>query len=317
MLKRIAIFPFPALGDETICLRLAQNLTNSGFEVTLFTNMLVTSQVYLNWLKLKALPDEINDVVSEFDLVMLDVLAPWVQNNLDKIKGWEKILLFTAKAYPKELPPKTFLNINSIDQTSGQLINRAFYLKKYGNKSMVECVDEYSRDIFGVESVDILPTVSFSQDLKKRERVIIFPTTPNRKKNYSLKGFNKLAYRLSSDGMKVEFVVMPHEEANIKTQITDFTVRSFADVAQLIEYLRSAKIVISNDSGGGHLAAMLGIPTITITRKNKNFIWRPGYELGNVVSPLFTLKFGGEHIWRPFISLKTIQKITKNILINN
>jgi len=62
---------------------------------------------------------------------------------------------------------------------------------------------------------------------------------------------------------------------------------------------------------------MLGIPTITITRKNKNFVWRPGYNLGNVVSPIITLKFGGEHIWRPFISIKKIESITKKIMRNS
>ena len=54
--KRIAIVPFPALGDVTICLRLAQNLTKSGCEVTLFANLITSAALNFPWLKLSALP---------------------------------------------------------------------------------------------------------------------------------------------------------------------------------------------------------------------------------------------------------------------
>ncbi len=315
--KRIAIVPFPALGDVTICLRLAQNLTNSGYEVTLFANLITSAALNFPWLKLSALPTNPDVMMSSYDLILLDILSPWVKDHLDDLEVSKNILLFTSKNYSKSLPTKTFSNKNLISQSSGTFTNRPLCLDKNSTRSMVDWVDEYGMEVLGVKADSLLPAVTFHQPKQFENLVVIFPTTPNPKKNFSIKGFKKLAKQLVNMGFQVEVIVMPDEKELLEDKFGIINVKTFQEVAHLIEYLRSAKVVISNDSGGGHLAAMLGIPTITITRKNKNFVWRPGYDLGNVVSPIVTLKFGGEHIWRPFISIKKIESITKKIMRNS
>ncbi|AFI85260.1 hypothetical protein Q7A_2460 [Methylophaga nitratireducenticrescens] len=315
--KRIAIVPFPALGDVTICLRLAQNLTKSGCEVTLFANLITSAALNFPWLKLSALPTNPAVMMPSYDLILLDVLSPWVKDHLADLGVSKNILLFTSKNYSKSLPTKTFSNKDLISQSSGTFTNRPLCLDKNSTRSMVDWVDEYGVEVLGVKADSLLPAVTFHQPKQVKNLVVIFPTTPNPKKNFSIKGFNKLATNLIGMGFQVDIVVMPHEREQLEAKFENINVKSFELIADLIEYLRSAKVVISNDSGGGHLAAMLGISTITITRKNKNFVWRPGYKVGNVVSPMITLKFGGEHIWRPFISIKEIEKITKKIMCNS
>lgn len=315
--KRIAIVPFPALGDVTICLRLAQHLTSSGYEVTLFASLITSATLNFTWLTFKSLPYDPEILISSYDLILLDVLSPWVKNHIADLEVSKNILLFTSKNYSKKLPTRTFSNKDIISQSSGNFNNRPICLDKNSTRSMVDWVDEYGVEVLGVKADSSLPAVTFHQPKQVKNLVVIFPTTPNPKKNFSIKGFNKLATNLIGLGFQVDIVVMPHEREQLEAKFENINVKSFELLADLIEYLRSAKVVISNDSGGGHLAAMLGISTITITRKNKNFVWRPGYKLGNVVSPMITLKFGGEHIWRPFISIKEIEKITKKIMCNS
>lgn len=315
--KKIAIVPFPALGDITICLRLAQNLTTSGYTVTLYANLITSANCYFPWLKLESLPTVPDVIISEYDVILLDTMSPWVKEYLNHFEVSENILLFTAKNYSRDLPAKTFSIASVTSQTAGNFKNRAFCLDKNSAKNMIDWVDDYGRDVLGVEPESSPPFVAFQHSRPIENLVVIFPTTPNPKKNFTIKGFNKLARRLIEMKLRVEIVVMPHEKEKLQAEFENISVKSFLELAQLIEYLRTAKIVVSNDSGGGHLAAMLGIPTITITRKNKLFEWRPGYGLGNVVAPIVTFKLGGEHIWRPFISIKKIENIIKNILCNN
>lgn len=315
--KKVAIIPFPALGDVTICLRLAQNLTSSGYEVTLFANLITSAKLNFPWIKFEILPNEAELLISGYDLVLLDVLSPWVKNHLVDLDVSKNILLFTSKNYSKSLPTKTFSNKDLISQSSGNFINRPLCLDKCSTKSMIDWVDNYGVEVLGIPAVSSLPSVAFQQPSVLRHLVVIFPTTPNPKKNFSINGFKQLAKKIMSMGFQVEIIVMPHEKEDLKNKFGPIKVKTFLEISHLIEYLQSAKVVISNDSGGGHLAAMLGIPTITITRKNKNFVWRPGYGLGNVISPFITLKFGGEHIWRPFISIKKIQKLTRRIMLKN
>jgi len=47
-----------------------------------------------------------------------------------------------------------------------------------------------------------------------------------------------------------------------KTAVADFT--SLTDIPKLIALLRGAKIVVSNDTGPGHIASALGVPTVLI-----------------------------------------------------
>lgn len=312
--KKVAIVPFPALGDVTICLRLAQTLTAGGYNVTLFADLLISSQPNFQWLTFKSLPKSVETLLIDFDLVLLDVLSPWVQQYLPTVLKCPNILLFTAKDFPEELSSKPRLSEELLASNLPiKVLNRPFCLGKKVDKCMVDWVDEYAQTVFGLQAQSTLPSILFHEASCSTEKVVIFPTTPNIKKNFSFRGFYKLASRLKKTNIPVEIVCMPNELANVSQKFQGFTVRTFPDISQLIEYLKTAKTVISNDSGGGHLAAMLGIPTITISRKRKNFVWRPGYGLGNVVTPAMTIKLGSGHIWRPFISLNKIQKLLQRI----
>ena len=91
----------------------------------------------------------------------------------------------------------------------------------------------------------------------------------------------------------------------------------------LATYLYESGFFIGNDSGLGHLASNLKIPTLTIAGNAKQIkLWRPDWSLGQVVTPLFLLpNFKGLHLslrdnfWQHFIpirrTIKAFQKLVK------
>ncbi len=52
----------------------------------------------------------------------------------------------------------------------------------------------------------------------------------------------------------------------------------------------------------------MGLRTFTITRRQENFVWRPGFSAqGMVLAPRFRFKWlNGDYIWRPFVPVGRI-----------
>src|SRR5690606_38716746 len=131
--------------------------------------------------------------------------------------------------------------------------SRAFCLDSDAGRSMVEWVDSYAKEVF---AIDAYPMPGLFGPALSRDcgLVLIFPTTPQPKKNYWLVGFRWLANALRRKGWRVEFVCMPNVREKIREALPDYDVKSFPDINQLIDHVAMASVVISNDSGGGDLA---------------------------------------------------------------
>lgn len=301
MPSTVNIVPFPALGDITICLRLAQTFHQAGYKVNFYTDMMADAQTIFDWVTICS-SESVKNVDLSDEYLLMDVLSPISEQILSKVIESKNCVLFTAKSFPKEIKKLRLAHFQ------GELLpDRALCLNDKQGKSMVEWADDFTEKVFGLKASQTLPEVRLpAQTETAQDKVIIFPTTPNPKKNYWLGGFAKIASKLMKNGKEPQIVVVPAEQESVRKSFSELEVHSFSSIADLMVFMADARVVISNDSGGGHLAAMLGIPTITITRKSENFVWRPGYGKAYVVTPLFTFKLGGGHIWRPLVSQKKI-----------
>lgn len=306
----IAIVPFPALGDITIYLRLAWLFHLAGAKITFFSNTLYSAREYFNWLEIR--PDGGSDLAGlaeSFDLVIACFEKCYFHASwCPEYAALNNIAYVTAKKISKDS------GLDGRDVTVRQQVfsdaSRAFCLDSRAGKTMVEWVDDYAEDVFGltpdmISSLLVRPRENIRSDL-----VLIFPTTPQQKKNYWLMGFDLLARALQSRGWTVEFVCMPDEQNGIAAALPHYAVRSFPDIKGLMDHVACASTVISNDSGGGHLGSMMGLTTFTITRRRKNFVWRPGFNESNtVVYPWFRFKWiGKKYIWRPFVPVWRIAR---------
>jgi hypothetical protein len=109
--------------------------------------------------------------------------------------------------------------------------------------------------------------------------------------------FIRLSRRLEAFGFKVEFALGPQEHSRWDDLGRD-TLRLcyFTSTASLAEWLYESGWFIGNDSGVGHLASSLGVPTLTIFRRRRIAErWRPGFSVASIVLPPW---------WRPTARLK-------------
>ncbi|WP_417780630.1 glycosyltransferase family 9 protein [Stutzerimonas xanthomarina] len=306
--RQVAIVPCPALGDVTLYIRLAWIFHSNGAQVTLYSSLAQSAQPHFPWMSIRA--SEAVDLIAlaaAFDLVISYV--GWLSRSsaVDNAIASRNLAIVSAKKLPETLA----LNLRSTE-VCGQVYpdaSRPFCLESRAGKNMAQWVDDYAQRAFGLSS-DGQVAIKIARRRMEAPSVSIFPTTPEPRKNYSLRGFVWLGRLLQRKGWDVDFLCLPAEKARIAARVTSFPVRTFPTVGELMDHLASRQAVISNDSGGGHLASLIGLPTVTITRRNKAFVWRPGFDPRNeVIAPLFSVKIAGRYCWRPFVPVWRIPKV--------
>lgn len=148
---------------------------------------------------------------------------------------------------------------------------------------------------------------------KYPKRVIIHPTSKNPKKNWKKKQFLSLAKKLEAEGFFVAFCVSPIERKEWE-KINGIFLLKFNSFKDVKNYIYESGFLIGNDSGLGHLASNLGIPTLTISGNPKQIcLWRPDWAQGKVTTIPFPLpNFKGinfrirENFWQNFISVSRV-----------
>lgn len=159
------------------------------------------------------------------------------------------------------------------------------------------------------------------------KRIVMHPTSNDSKRNWLPSQFLLLARLLQNEGYSIGFSVSPHERADwLYVEKEGFELPFFSHLSDVATYLHESSFFIGNDSGIGHLASNLGIPTLTISGNPKRVrLWRPDWHVGHVVTLLFPLpNFKGiclpirENFWQHFISvsrtLRAFHKLTKSTI---
>lgn len=297
---RVALVPCPALGDTTLFLRLAWRLQAAGAKVTLASMSLSSVSEYLPGLDIRGGAPDVPALAGCNDLVIcaIDWYVDVPLRNVAYLAG-------------KKLPVKLRSEQSSVwlDDYRIEGAHNVICRDPKAGKTMVQWIDLYAEEILGLDlSTPIAGLQLPSHDAGAAvRRVAIFPTTPHASKNFSTSGFRRLARHLVARRWQVEFVGIPAEQQALRAQYPDYQVHVFSDLKGLIDFLLTCSVVISNDSGGGHLGSLLGLQTFTITRRRTDFTWRPGFnELNRVINPVLSFKWLGKTVWRPFIPLRRI-----------
>jgi len=148
---------------------------------------------------------------------------------------------------------------------------------------------------------------------KYPKRIIIHPTSNDPKRNWKQKQFLSLAKKLESKGFSLAFCVSPSERKGWDG-IKGVSLPKFSSLKEVKAYIYESGFLIGNDSGLGHLASNLGIPTLTISGNPKRVrLWRPDWALGKVITVPFPLpNFKGinmrvrENFWQNFIPVNRV-----------
>lgn len=143
-------------------------------------------------------------------------------------------------------------------------------------------------------------------------RVVIHPTSTSKQKNWLKSSFHALANTLEKEGWEPVFIAAPQESK-------EWSSPSFPTLSELASYIYESAFLIGNDSGPGHLASNLNLPTLIIGPSAKQLqFWRPGWHRGEIVHPPHLInytKWTRNH-WMHFISVNHVYKQFKKLTDN-
>jgi len=121
------------------------------------------------------------------------------------------------------------------------------------------------------------------------KRIILHPGSGSRKKNWPLQDFLRVESMLKSSHFKPEFILGPAEifmaEDLQKEKAPIRRIHIIEDLTELAGLLKTSGGFIGNDSGVSHLAAFLGLPTVTIFGPSDPLRWKP---IGRVVKAVLS-----------------------------
>jgi heptosyltransferase-1 len=108
------------------------------------------------------------------------------------------------------------------------------------------------------------------QGVDEKNYAVFVPGSVRAEKCWPVERYALLADMLASDfgvgvvtvGTEAEKQITKRLKMLAKTAVANFT--CLTDIPELIALLRGARIVISNDTGPGHIASALGVPTVLI-----------------------------------------------------
>ena len=158
------------------------------------------------------------------------------------------------------------------------------------------------------------------KDPKRKPRVAIHPTGTLSSRRWSPHKFVAVAKQLEQEGCVVAFCVSPSERQMWGSLLRGrFLLPELPTLSALAKYLYESDGFIGNESGPGHLASNLGIPTLIVARSHREMaLWRPGFRLGNVVTPpsyipnLKRMRLR-DQTWQMWISSRAVLKAFKKV----
>ncbi len=298
---RIAVFSCLGLGDGLISLILSNNLAKNHCEVDTFHPSLHSLQAWFPHLPLKSFPSEekIEEVLALYDRFFLFY---------EKSDWMFKILDWCQKKAPQKLTvlnPIATPNCDYPYWEGGKFDGRLTFVENLVNFCRHSLQLHNATDSNGITP---LADVVFQRYPK---RIVLHPTSSKEEKNWPWKRFEILANRLEKSGFEPWFVLSPAE----KIQFPACRSPSTKNLSELAHFVAESGGMIGNDSGIGHLASCLGLPSVTISRnKQQSSFWRPGWAPTNTLTPpswIPNLKFIRlrDKYWKYLISVKEVQRV--------
>lgn len=282
--QKIGFVMSPRLGDSLLSMVVINNLQRNGYDVTVFSNNIMSlASWYANY-KVQSTPDDKNGgpIFKQFDILLHAYHCDIVGNTRDWHTG--VYVLDDSPLYRSRIP-------------------------------MPDIQALVCREELGL--IDIVRTSPLTnpKELKHKQhhqRVVIHPTSGQTFRNWLPQRFLKLAEILKQKGYQPEFIVDKNERPDWEWVIeAGFALPQFATLDAVARWIYESGWFIGNDSGIGHLASNLGIPTLTLGIRPKLLQrWRPSWSPGRVLlpTPLLITRPLKEKFWKYFISVKRVAR---------
>jgi ADP-heptose:LPS heptosyltransferase len=141
------------------------------------------------------------------------------------------------------------------------------------------------------------------------KRIALHATSTSEDKNWPQASFIKLQVKLQKEGWSPLFIAPPEEAKKWNSPI-------LPTLGDLAAFLYESYALIGNDSGPGHLASNLGLPTTIIGPSYEQLtFWRPGWYPCTIVHPpawAGKTKLTKKN-WKIFITINNVYKQFKKL----
>jgi heptosyltransferase-3 len=276
---------------------LSHNLHLGGYQVSTYHPFLAELQDWFPHLRIKAFPllEKMGEALSGYSRIFIFYeKSPWME---------------AIMAHCLEQHPKATLILNPIATP-----NRDYPYwengKFDGNLPFADNLLNFCRDSLGLKKSVKTNGVQPPLDAKKRgypKRIVLHPTSSRPGKNWPQEKYVELSARLKESGFEPVFILT--EEEKRTWQKEPIKAPTFSSLSEIARFIYESGYMIGNDSGIGHLASCLGIPTLTICRNALTAkFWRPAWTRGEVLFPpawvpnIKGLRLRDKH-WKKWISV--------------
>jgi heptosyltransferase-3 len=297
-MKHCAVFSCKGLGDGLIASVLANNLQVNGAVVTLFHPFLQELQRWFPHLEIRSFPS-VEELV-EFDaFFFIYEKSDWMQ----------PLLAHCEKHYSGQtvvLNPIATRNTDYPYWVSSKFV---------GNRTFVDNILSFCRETLCLKLLTKSNGIRIpegSMSCRQCKRVILHPTSSRPGKDWPQEKFIALAQELRKHGYEPVFVL--NEEERRQWDASKISAPVFDNLEELTAFISESGYMIGNDSGIGHLASCLGLPTVTVCRSHKiSQFWRPAWARGKVIAPyawipnLKIFRLRDQH-WKKWVGVKRVLK---------
>lgn len=300
MRPKAGVFCHNGLGDGVNSLVLSNNLQLNGWKVDTYQNTLGSMQNWFPHLKVQKYPtvEELPRILQAYDWFFV------VQNDTDPFVL--KLIQEGKRRFPEKIKVIYLY-------PSKNIVNEPYYQ---------DCLTDPRASIAAnmriiSEKVLHLPKITKSNGFippsevvskKFSKRVVIHPTSARLNRNWPKEKFLQVAKYLKGEGYKPVFIPGTKEG----WEQSEFPIELFSTLDELARYIYESGYLIGNDSGLGHLASALQVPTLTLCRRRTwANMWAPSFYKGISVTPsswipnIRGLRLRDRH-WKKFISVAKV-----------
>ena len=283
-ISRVALVLSPAIGDSLLMMTIARNLQENGIAVTIFGR------------QIQSLGAWFPEIETLDDLVAEDLTA--------KLAGFDRVIQMHRN--------KPFVGL---EQHHPRVSFLDHICRVRSSESMADRLAKFCVDEFGLPGADKSNGMTPPQGLQHRKhplRVAIHPTASTADKCWLPSRFIRLAIRLRELGFSPEFVVAPQERADwLHIERLDLKLPDLGSLDNVATWVYESGWFIGNDSGIGHLASSLHIPTLSLfMRRGIARTWRPDWGTGQVLigSTYLPTGFLKERYWKYMLSVRQVSR---------
>lgn len=279
--KRVAFLMSPRLGDSLISMIVVNNLQQQACHIDVYGDYIFQLKSFFPASKIYS-SDQFNDqTINQYDIII--------------------------SQYRHDL--------NNYDVSHCQIFcidDYQFFRRKI---NMLAIQLAACREIFHLDHPKENNGLILPDDVQSRcysKRVMIHCTAHQLFREWPPKKFIVLANYLKKNAYDPQFIVASSERQRCQwVRDANFAMPEFDSFVQTATFIAESGWFIGNDSGIGHLASNLNVPTLTLgVRSSLLRLWRPAWSPGIVCLPNRCLisRPLKEKYWRQFLSVNKVIK---------